>query len=289
MSSTNILAGARRVAFRAERVTRIAATFGYFWAGGTALGYVILPWVARDAHDELDRIRRCQRFVKRATRHYHRVLERLSFGSVDLEAYEAVIGTEPCVIVANHPTLLDVTAFLAAHDQLCVVVKGELFRGRFVGALLRRCGHIDAGEGTELDGAAVLKAAQKRLEQGFSVLIFPEGTRSPIGGMHPFKRGAFDLATRAGVPLLPVFISCEPPAVAKGLPWWRMAPDVPFRLRLTPLSLMEWRPWEGRSREFRKHVQRLLHERRNAESRPECAEDSTVDAKQPASRRWNEI
>jgi 1-acyl-sn-glycerol-3-phosphate acyltransferase len=59
---------------------------------------------------------------------------------------------------------------------------------------------------------------------GFDVLIFPEGTRSPMGGpLHPFHRGAFELAARAGVPVVLLKLTCVPAALSKRLPIWKIA------------------------------------------------------------------
>jgi 1-acyl-sn-glycerol-3-phosphate acyltransferase len=69
------------------------------------------------------------------------------------------------------------------------------------------------------------------------VLIFPEGTRSPMGGLGSFKRGAFEIACRARVPVLPVLIRCEPSALSKGRPWYDIPPTMAY-LTLTPLPLV---------------------------------------------------
>lgn len=65
----------------------------------------------------------------------------------------------------------------------------------------------------------------ERLRAGRTVVLFPEGTRSPRRALHPFHRGAAHVALRAGVPLEPVAISCIPGMLGKGQPWW----DVPER------------------------------------------------------------
>jgi 1-acyl-sn-glycerol-3-phosphate acyltransferase len=54
------------------------------------------------------------------------------------------------------------------------------------------------------------------------VLIFPEGTRSPPRGLRRFKAGAFEICLRAGVPLVPILISCDPPTLFKGLAWYAL-------------------------------------------------------------------
>jgi 1-acyl-sn-glycerol-3-phosphate acyltransferase len=243
---------------RAKRLAQTATGFAYFGAGGLLLSHVILPLADRNG-DRWERARRCQRIVRRGLQHYLRVVKWLQVGTMETDAFAAAMPDEPCVIIANHPTLLDVTAFLAAGDGICVVAKGSLFRGPYLGNLLRRCGHIDAGEASVGDGAAVMSAAIDRLNEGFSVLVFAEGTRSPEGGMHPLQRGAFELAARAGVPVLPVFMQCDPPALMKGIPWYRSIPYQPFRLRLTPLDLMPCAPSDGRA--LRKSIQARLLER----------------------------
>jgi 1-acyl-sn-glycerol-3-phosphate acyltransferase len=146
----------------------------------------------------------------------------------------------PLVVVANHPTLVDVTAVLARFDGLCCVVKAGLIRNVFVGRLLRMCGHIDGGDGGAMSGAAVMQEALRRLEAGISVLVFPEGTRSPPGGLNAFRRGAFEIASRAGVRVRPLVLTCNPPALSKGVPFWRQ-PERMARLRIQPTPAIDVR------------------------------------------------
>ena len=179
----------------------------------------------------------CQRIVRGAFGWFHGYMRTLAL--LDAE----VIGSlpesaPPAVLVANHPTLVDVTAILAHVDGVCCVVKTSLVRNVFMGRLLRMCGHIDGGDGSAMSGAAVLQVALDRLARGQSILVFPEGTRSPPGGMHAFKRGAFEVAARAGVGVRPLFLTCNPPALSKGLPFWRQPSQV-ARLRIHPASLVE--------------------------------------------------
>jgi 1-acyl-sn-glycerol-3-phosphate acyltransferase len=131
----------------------------------------------------------------------------------------------PFVMVANHPTLVDVTALVSVKPDMAIVAKRSVFRSPLVGLLLRNCGHIDAGDGGVFSGVAVIEQAVAHLEEGTPVLLFPEGTRSPplsVGEMHP---GAFQIAVRAGVPVVPLFITCDPPTLMRGQPWY----DVPER------------------------------------------------------------
>ena len=126
----------------------------------------------------------------------------------------------PFVLISNHPTLIDVTAIMAVYPRICCVAKTELFKSPWVGRLLRYCGHIEGGSAGPMDGVAVMQQALQRLDRGQPVLIFPEGTRSPDHALRRFKSGAFEIAIRAGVPVVPVYATCEPPTLKKNLSWY---------------------------------------------------------------------
>ena len=111
------------------------------------------------------------------------------------------------VYVANHQAMLDIPALaLAVPDPFVFVARSELRRLPLVGSILARslCVFVDrhAPGGTE----AALAEAAGRLAEGHSVLFFPEGSRSYDGRLGAFYPGAFRLAERAGVPVVPVGI-----------------------------------------------------------------------------------
>jgi 1-acyl-sn-glycerol-3-phosphate acyltransferase len=120
------------------------------------------------------------------------------------------------VVVANHPTLTDTTAILASVPRLCTAVRTDVFRKAWLKPLLSASQHFDAGEANPLGAEVMIEAAVRRLNQGFRVLIFPEGTRSPRRGMRRFGRAVFEAACRANVPIVAVYIEEEPAWLAKG-------------------------------------------------------------------------
>ncbi len=226
-----------RVILRSLRTPLVASAFFFFWAGGVLLSWVFCPLLALAEPDPARRRSICQRLVSRAFRVFHGYMDLLKLVRMEVVGPRAERPAGPFVMVSNHPTLVDATAILASYDDVCCVIKTSLIRSVFVGRLLRFCGHIDGGNGDAMSGAATLKEAQSRLEEGQAVLIFPEGSRSPRRGMHRFRRGAFELATRANVPLMPMFISCDPPALARGVPIWKH-PETSAQQRLTPQPLL---------------------------------------------------
>lgn len=214
-------AGRLDAAIRFGRGLAVAVCILFFWSGAFALSWLVVPYVFLAERDPLLRRRRMQRVVAWAWRWFHRQLDRATLYRVAYEGLAAHDGERPAILVANHPSLLDVTSIISRMPSTCCVVKSSLMNSPLVGQLLRSLGHVSAGDGSLMSGAAVLDAVQERLREGFPVLVFPEGTRSPQGGMHRFRRGAFEIAQRAGVPVIPLFLRCDPPALGKSTPVWR--------------------------------------------------------------------
>ena len=114
----------------------------------------------------------------------------------------------PCVFVANHQSNVDVWAVLPIlPTETKFVAKHSLFRIPFLGLAMRRAGFISIDRTNRARAIQSLELAAARVRAGNSVILFPEGTRSADGRLQPFKKGAFHLALRAGVPIVPIVIS----------------------------------------------------------------------------------
>ena len=219
---------------QALRIVLAAGAFVGFGLGGALLSWVLLPLASCDLQ-RLRRERRCQRIVQATFILFHDYMRGCGLVGYDPRAAPRALPDGPLVLVANHPTLVDVTALIAAYGELCVVAKGSLFRNPLLGPLLRLCGHIDGGKGGFGAPTTVVEQAVARLRQGHRVLMFPEGTRSPEGGLRRFHAGAFLAAHEACVPLVPMAIGAHPSGLRKGQAWY----DIPTRsivLTLRPLA-----------------------------------------------------
>lgn len=110
------------------------------------------------------------------------------------------------ILVANHQSAFDIMALYFVRRQFKWIAKEELFRLPFAGWSMRLAGYIALGRGRAHSIHATYERAKDWLSKGVSVFFFPEGTRSATGKLGAFKRGAFQLAVDAGVPVVPIAV-----------------------------------------------------------------------------------
>jgi 1-acyl-sn-glycerol-3-phosphate acyltransferase len=115
---------------------------------------------------------------------------------------------EPYVFFANHQSALDIPVLYAGLARpLCFIAKKELFMIPFFGWAMAAVGHVSIDRSSARKARESLSSGVKRLEKSsFSLLLFPEGTRSADGALGEFKQGSFSLALDAGVMVVPVAV-----------------------------------------------------------------------------------
>ncbi|MBP1596214.1 MAG: (acyl)-sn-glycerol-3-phosphate acyltransferase [Acidobacteria bacterium] len=129
----------------------------------------------------------------------------LSRARVEIEGLQNIDCSRPQLLIANHSGLHDILS-LAAHlpIQFRWVAKKSLFRVPFMGWHMRRSGYIPIDRENPRDAARSIVSAAGIIRSGVNAIAFPEGTRSRNGDLGKFHSGAFALALRTGVPLVPV-------------------------------------------------------------------------------------
>lgn len=225
--------GARRIP-RWLRALLTAFAFAMFFSLACVLSGVAV--VLTSAAPDAEARRRFTARLNRGFRPFLFFLRRAGLIAFEPTRLPEGYGERAFLMVANHPTLLDVLLVLAAHPELVSVVKASWYRSPLLGPLLRRSAHVPGpghdGDRTEGD-APVVRRIEAALEAGAPVLVFPEGTRSSPTHLSRFRRGAIEAAVRARVPILPLFIDVDPPVLTKGWRPW----DFPDR---RPTYAFEW-------------------------------------------------
>lgn len=137
-----------------------------------------------------------------------------------------------CVVAATHASYLDgviLTAALPA--RFAFVIKAEMARVPLAGLLLRRLSSLFVNRGAPSAGHRDTRAILEAARAGEAIGIFPEGTFRREPGLLPFRQGAFLIATRAGLPVVPLVVEGSRTALPSGS-WW-LAPSR-FVLTLLP-------------------------------------------------------
>lgn len=221
-----------RLRSRAGRLVRQLGTgflFATFGIGALVIAGIVFPFVAWRSEAGEMRERVAQRLIQRAFARFVWLGNALHLFEVHATGAADLVGG-PTLVVANHPTLLDVVFLIARMPQADCIVKREAWQNPFLRHVVRIAGYIPNGEGPQ-----VVDTCVERLRAGRSVVLFPEGSRSPDRGLRPFKRGAAHIALRSGCPITPVFLTCTPPALKKGQPWWAV-PDRKFIVTMAVAS-----------------------------------------------------
>jgi 1-acyl-sn-glycerol-3-phosphate acyltransferase len=118
--------------------------------------------------------------------------------------------------------MLDATLVVALLRQLDTVVEMSWAEAPIVAGAVARAGYLrnDSARKVVEEGAARLRAGRR-------LLIFPEGSRSPAGSLHPFRRGAARIALASGCDPVPLVIRCDPPIGLKGKAWYDIPKGTP--------------------------------------------------------------
>ncbi|TBV81431.1 MAG: 1-acyl-sn-glycerol-3-phosphate acyltransferase [Desulfobulbaceae bacterium] len=140
-------------------------------------------------------------------RWWGRTICRISGVKVAISGLESLDRSKPYIFAANHQSQFDIFVLLGYLDfDFRWLAKKELFAIPLLGWAMRRADYIPVDRRHGRQAWASLNEAAQKIAAGTSVVIFPEGTRSPDGRLQPIKTGAMVLAIKAGVELVPLTI-----------------------------------------------------------------------------------
>jgi 1-acyl-sn-glycerol-3-phosphate acyltransferase len=125
---------------------------------------------------------------------------------IRIEGREKAMGGSTFVIISNHQSILDILLINCLKYKFKWISKIENMRVPVLGWYLRMADYITVHRGNDESKEEMLEKSDACLKRGVSIMIFPEGTRSLDGEIGFYKRGAFQLAMSAGVPILPVVL-----------------------------------------------------------------------------------
>jgi 1-acyl-sn-glycerol-3-phosphate acyltransferase len=200
------------------------ALFGLF---GIVLGAIAWPLSRLILVPVVHRRRLGRQLVQACFRSLIGILRALGVLSYEFIGRER-LGRPGQLIIANHPSLVDVVFLIGFTPAAGCVVKSALWRNPFTAGIVRSAGYVRNWPTDEM-----IEGASEALRAGHAVIMFPEGTRTTPGAPLQFHRGAASVAVRAATALTPVLITVNPTTLTKGLPWYRIPARRPhFRLEV---------------------------------------------------------
>lgn len=216
--------------FRDLYYVRLATTglsFLLFGLGGMLLGITVVPLLLAVPGSGAARRARIRRMIQLAFRSFVGFAHHTGAISYSFTGAER-LGRPGQLIVANHPSLMDIVLLIAFTPGAGCVVKREAWRNPAMVIVVSAAGYVPNAP-TDL----MIARATALLSAGECLIMFPEGTRTVPNRAARFHRGAASIALRAASVVTPVFICVEPTSLSKGVPWYRLPnPRAHFALRV---------------------------------------------------------
>lgn len=201
---------------RGWRIVATGLSFAAFGLGGVLLWALAFPLLQLCVRDALRRQRRARRLVQRSFATHIELMRVLGVLTYEIRGRER-LQREGLLILANHPTLIDVVFLIAQLPNADCIVKSSLARNLFTRGPVRATGYV-----CNDDGAALVDDCIAAVRAGSNLVIFPEGTRSRRDAPLRLQRGAANIAVRGQLNITPVRISCQPMTLGKGEKWYRV-------------------------------------------------------------------
>lgn len=212
---------------RSWRLFATALSFVLFGLGAIVISLVVVPILLLLPGSSIQRQQRGKACIHHIFRCYIAVMEVLGVLSYEVHGIEKLKGAQ--LILANHPSLIDVVFLISLVPNANCVVKSALLRNPFTYGPVRAAGYIVNDDMVD----DVIVAAKQAVDRGEALIVFPEGTRTKPGQELILKRGAAHIAIRTAANVTPVIIQCKPVTLTKGEPWYHIPPKRPhFVIRI---------------------------------------------------------
>ena len=208
----------------AWRVLGTGLSFLAFGLGGLLLGALLFPLLSLIGNRRRRRSI-ARRLVQLSFAIHIDIMYRLGVLTYEIRGRER-LRRNGLLILANHPTLIDVVFLVSLLPNADCVVKQAVARNPFMRGPVRAAGYI-----ANDDGAGLVDECIAAVRAGGNLVIFPEGTRTVPGQPPRLQRGAANIAVRGRLDITPVRIICTPPTLTKGQKWYKV-PDRRFHVQV---------------------------------------------------------
>ncbi|MCR5218051.1 1-acyl-sn-glycerol-3-phosphate acyltransferase [Treponema sp.] len=203
----------------------------FFTIGGFFLGAIIFPLIFLLSWNKKTFKRRAQNFISITFRQFLFVLQLLQLLELNVEDRAVFKNLKSTVVVANHPSIMDVVILISLIKNADCIVRGGLIHTPFV-FVIKYLYLVNT-----LGSEEMFTLADKSLNNGTNLIVFPEGTRTPRHGKNTYKRGAGHIAFKSRKNILPVYIGgSDKYGLGKHDPFFSFLPDSKIVYNIKPLK-----------------------------------------------------
>ncbi len=206
------------------RLVATACSFALFYFCSFLMIAIILPTIRLIIRDSALRNKYVRWIINKSFILFVRFMCFVGVIQIEVQSAERLVNIGNSVVIANHPSYLDIVILLSLMPDACCIVNSKLLSNPFIGLVVSSAGFIC----NNVDPEQVINDCVRALNRGCPLVIFPEGTRSVPNRAYKFQRGFAHIVLKSGVDIQPVVIHCEPLLLAKGIPWYNI-PERPAK------------------------------------------------------------
>ena len=183
--------------------------FAFFGAGAILINYIVFPYISVFLKKQERRQHYCK-LVHKTWKFFCRLMEMTCAIKVVLKNPEKLNNLHGKIIVANHPSFIDIVLLIGLLPDTVCIAKKEIKKNIFMGNIVKLLYLIN-----DEDNEQLLKDASEILSQGYNIVVFPTGTRTEEGKAIKLHKGAALMALHTKADVIPVHISCDYKFLAK--------------------------------------------------------------------------
>lgn len=199
--------------------------FSLFGLGGLALTFLIFPVLNLAIKNKEERELKAQRIIQFSFFVFSEIMRILNGIDYKIIGLEKLQQDKNCLIVANHPTLIDFVLIASRLKQCNCLVKETIWQNPFMNSAVTAMGYIP-----NKDPELILESCSRILKKGQVLLIFPEGTRTNKDKRQKLQRGAAQIAVKTKSDLRVLNITVDPIFLTKKMKWYNVPAKKPFFL-----------------------------------------------------------
>lgn len=188
-----------------------------FGFGGVLMSLTVFPLQRLFIRDETKRKSTARLTVHYTFRLFIKIMALVGICRWHIEGAERLKSIKGKILIANHPSLVDVVALIAHIKNADCVVKSHLFKNPFMRGVIQASGYLSNSEPDQL-----LEDCERSLKDGNNIIIFPEGTRTTVGQPIKLQRGFANMAVRSKTDLVFILLKVNPAALTKEIAWYNV-------------------------------------------------------------------